>query len=194
MNRQKLQLMGRRLAFLLMVMMAAGAVQAQKGANAIKLSAEAGFPLEDFNPGAGGQVAFLYGVGKSGQISLTTGFTTFTSKKTLVGGDFDPTRLTTIPVLLGYRHHIKGFYLEPQAGYGALNGRIDIGGDWARPSVGAFYWSVGAGLEYKRLDIGVRFQSAHGAEGSDAGTWHDKTFQFIGLHAGFALWRSNSNP
>lgn len=186
--------MGRWLALLLMVTIVVGAVQAQKGANAVKVSAEAGFPLKDFNPGAGGQVAFLYGIGRWGQIGLTTGFTTFTSNKTLVGGDFDPTRLTTIPVLLGYRHHFKGFYLEPQAGYGALNGRIDIGGDWARPSVGAFYWSAGAGYAHKSLDVGMRFQSAHGTEGRDAGTWHDKTFQFIGLHAGFALWRSTANP
>lgn len=176
----------------LLLLVAAGLVplaRAQKGANAVKVLAEVGFPLQDFNPGAGGQVKFLYGVGRAGQLGLTAGFTRFTDREPVVGGDFDPTRLTTIPVMVGYRHHIGGLYLEPQAGYGALNGRIDIGGDWARPSVGAFYWSAGAGYELGRLDIGVRYQGAHGAQGSAAGTWHDKTFRFIGLHAGYTLWR-----
>lgn len=162
---------------------------AQKGANAVKVLAEVGFPLQDFNPGAGGQVKFLYGVGRAGQLGLTAGFTKFTDREPVVGGDFEPTRLTTIPVMVGYRHHIGGFYLEPQVGYGALNGRIDIGGDWSRPSVGAFYWSAGAGYELGRLDIGVRYQSAYGAEGPSAGTWHDKDFHFIGVHAGFTLWQ-----
>lgn len=182
-------LMKRGLLWLILVIGAGGVVQAQRGANAVKVLAEAGFPSKDFNPGGGGYVKFLYGVGRSGQVGLTTGFSRFREKASAVGGDLDPTRLTTLPVLLGYRHHIGSFYLEPQAGYGALNGRIDIGGDWARPSVGAFYWSAGTGYVHRRLDVGVRYQSAHSAEGSDAGTWHNKTFSFIGIHAGLALWQ-----
>jgi hypothetical protein len=184
----KLLFMKKQLLLLLLVVLAS-AVQAQKGSNAIKILGEAGIPQKDFNPGAGAQVKFLYGVCQSGQIGLTAGFTRFTAKETSVGGDFDPTRLTTIPVMLGYRHHVGRFYLEPQAGYGALNGRIDIGGDWARPSVGAFYWSVGAGFVHRRLEVGVRYLSAHGAEGMDAGTWHNKNFHFVGVHAGYTLWQ-----
>lgn len=163
--------------------------RAQKGASAIKVLAEVGFPQQEFNPGVGGQVKFLYGVGKAGQLGLTAGFTRFTDREPVVGGDFKPTRLTAIPVMVGYRHHIGGLYLEPQVGYGALNGRIDIGGDWARPSVGAFYWSAGAGYKLGQLDIGIRYQSAYGAEGSSAGTWHDKDVHFIGVYTGFTLWQ-----
>jgi hypothetical protein len=181
--------MKKAMLLVLLVTGVAAGVQAQKGANAIKVLGEIGIPQKAFNPGVGAQVKFLYGVGRSGQIGLTAGFTRFTAKETLTGGDFDPTRLTTIPVLLGYRHHFGGFYLEPGAGYGALNERIDIGGDWARPSAGAFYWSAGAGYAHRRLDVGMRYQSAHVAEGIDAGTWHEKTFHFIGVHAGVALWQ-----
>lgn len=182
--------MKRGLLLLALMVGAGGALKAQKGANEVKVLAEVGLPPKDYNPGLGGQVKFLYGVGKGGQVGLTTGFTTFHFKTTPVGSAQKKTNsITTIPVLLGYRQHIGGFYLEPQAGYGALNGRIDIGGDWARPSVGAFYWSAGAGYAHKRLEVGVRYQSAHGAEGSDAGTWHDKTFHFVGVHVGIALWQ-----
>lgn len=182
--------MKRILLTLLMAIGLGSFARAQKGVNAVKVLAEVGFPLQEYNPGAGVQVKFLYGVGRAGQIGLTAGFTTLVSREPVVGGDFEPSRLTTIPVLLGYRHHMKAFYLELQAGYGALNGKVDIGGDWARHSVGAFYWSAGAGFEHKRLEVGVRYLSGHGAENSSAGAWYDKTFQFVGVHAGYTLWKT----
>lgn len=184
--------MKKSILLLLLVATVSGGAQAQRGANALKVLGEVGIPQKDFNPGAGAQVKFLYGVGCSGQIGLAAGFTRFTGKKTLVGGDFDPTRLTTIPVLLSCRQHFGSFFLEPGAGYGALNGRVDIGGDWAGPSVGAFYWSAGAGFEYRWLEVGVRYLSAHGAEGMDAGTWHDKDFHFVGVQAGYTLWQRHT--
>lgn len=172
-----------------MALLSTVAVQAQKGNNQFNVLAEVGIPPKDYNPGVGGYLQFLYGIGQSGQVGLTTGIMKFSEKKAPIGADREPTKLYTIPVLVGYRQHLKSFYLEPQVGYGALNGKIDIGGDWSRPSVGAFYWAMGAGLDFKKLTIGVRYQSAHGAENSDAGTWHDKAFHFVGVQMGYVLFR-----
>ena len=90
--------------------------------------------------------------------------------------------------MAGYKQNIDKFYLEPQIGYGELGGKIDIGGDYARPSVGAFFWAVGAGYNHKRISIGLRFQQAHGAESASAGTWHDKEFHYTAIHLGYKLF------
>lgn len=173
-----------------------GAASGQKGDNQVRVLAEAGFPAHrEFNAGVGGYVKFLYGVGRSGQVSLTTGLSKFRASSTLIGGNGERTTLRTIPVLAGYKVNIRNFYIEPAVGYGELGGRDYIGGDWARQSVGAFYMSLGAGYDYKRWTAGVRYQAARGAEDVAAGDWHRRFFEFAGVHVGYTLWQKPTpNP
>jgi hypothetical protein len=159
--------------------------QAQRGNNQVKLTAEAGFPGGAYRTGFGGFVKGLYGVGNSGQLTLMTGLSRFTSGSR---NDISATTVRLIPFMAGYRHNINKFYIEPQVGYGELGGRITLNGDYARPSVAAFFWSASAGLNFKRVDAGVRFQRAHGAQGSAAGTWHNNSFQYTGIYLGFNLF------
>lgn len=182
--------MDKRLWLFLLFLVLAGATSAQKAANQFRILGEGGFPVhEEFQSGWGAYLKFLYGVGRNGQATLTTGFSKFRASATLIGWNGERSHLRTIPFLVGYKHTIKGFYVEPQAGYGELGGRDYIGGDWARQSVGAFYTSLGAGYEYQRWDVGVRYQGAKGAEGVSAGSWHRRFFEFVGVHIGYTLWQ-----
>jgi hypothetical protein len=88
-------------------------------------------------------------------------------------------------VLAGYKHLLKRFYIEPQAGYGEIGGRVDIGGDYARPSNGAFIWAIGTGYQWKRIDIGIRYQSAVGTVYTSSG--NKRAFGFTGIHIGYHL-------
>lgn len=136
---------------------------AQKGNNQINVGAELAFPTGDNSDftkaGFGGTVKGLYGIGTAGQISLTTGFISFSAKneiKELLGAD--KVSSTVIPILAGYRHHFNGFFVEPQVGYGIYGAKIK-GGDFATSdSEGAFTWAAGAGYVYKNAEISARYQ------------------------------------
>ena len=127
----------------------------------------------------------MYGIGKSAQLTLVTGVSGFSSKRSI---GQTRTNIRLIPVLAGYKQNFKNFYFEPQLGYGELGGKIDIGGDYARPSVCAFFWAVGAGYDHKRINIGLRFQQAHGVESASAGLWHNKDFHYTAIHLGYKLF------
>lgn len=146
---------------------------AQKGAISISAGAELGFPSGDFGtlskPGFGATVKGMYGLSNTQQITLTTGYLSFGAKelfKDLLGAD--KLNQSIIPILAGYRHYYKGFYGEPQIGYGIYKSKIK-GGDFASSdSQGAFTWAVGAGYVYKTLDVGIRYQSGH-SDGTSVG-------------------------
>jgi hypothetical protein len=159
---------------------------AQKGNNNIQLVAETGLPLRVDQPGFGGFIKGLYGTGKNGQLTFTAGVSKFYSKKMADAPDAT-TRL--VSVLLGYKHHVSRFYIEPQAGLGELGGKYNLIGDYSRPSVAAFYWGAGAGIQLRRFDIGLRYVHVKGIEGTDAGVWHDRKFEYAGLHIGYNLFR-----
>ncbi|MBP7557407.1 MAG: outer membrane beta-barrel protein [Chitinophagaceae bacterium] len=137
---------------------------AQKGNNQINVGVELGLPTGDngdvSKAGFGGTVKGLYGIGTAGQLSLTTGFISFSAKSEfaeLLGAD--KITSTVVPILAGYRHHFSGFFVEPQVGYGIYGGKIK-GGDFATSdSQGAFTWAAGVGYIYKNAEIGARYQS-----------------------------------
>jgi hypothetical protein len=159
---------------------------AQKGNNALSLVAEGGYAGDQYDPGYGAFVKGLYGVGEYGQLTLMAGMSRFRAKST--AGEFSSTT-RLVPVLAGYKQHFYNFYIEPQIGYGELGGKQDIGGDYARPSVGAFFWAIGVGIDIKRFDFGLRYQGAQATGGSSAGLWNDKIIQFVGLHAGYTIFK-----
>ena len=160
-----------------------GAVCAQKGDNQVRGLAEVSIPEGAVGFGFGGYVKFLYGVGATAQLTLTTGV-----KKSAEEGRYKNT-IRAIPVLVGYKLNLLRFYAEPQVGFGELGGKSDMDGDWARYSEGAFFWAVGVGYNHKRLDLGLRYQ--------DAQTVHPQThvspifnrLEYVGLYAGYTLWR-----
>jgi len=156
-----------------------------KGGNQLNLEAEATVPIYQTDRDAGGFIKGMYGVARSAQLTLMTGVSGFRSKKTI---EQITTNTRLIPVLAGYKQNFHKFYIEPQAGYGELGGKINSGGDYARPSVAAFFWAIGAGYDYNKINIGLRFQQAHGAESASAGIWHSKDFHYTAIHLGYKLF------
>ena len=154
---------------------------AQKGNNQITPAVELAIPTGDAGDastlGAGVTIKGLYGVGDAGQISFTTGYLRAGTKKEykdLLGAD--KINSTMIPLLAGYRHHFKGFYAEPQIGYGIYGAKIK-GGEYASSdSEGAFTWAAGIGYIYNNFELGARYQSMH-KDGESSG--------FVGIRIGY---------
>jgi hypothetical protein len=153
------------------------AVKAQKGTTQIGVAAEVGIPTGDFGDGFktgyGGSVKGLFGIGEAGQITFTTGYTTYKAKGST---DDYKTTLGIIPLLAGYRHNFSGFYVEPQIGYGIYRAKAEILGEEGSDSEGAFTYAIGLGFAKSGFDGGVRYQAAS-KDGS--------TTSLIGIHVGY---------
>ncbi len=133
---------------------------AQKGDNKIGIGGEIAFPTgpfgESFKTGFGAWVKLLSGVGKSGQVSFSSGYTSFTAKGS---GSQGSVTLGILPLLLGYRHSVTGgLYIEPQAGYASYHARVSASGQSASDSRGAFTYAIGMGYNINDIDFGVRYQ------------------------------------
>jgi hypothetical protein len=175
-----------RTIHLLLVLLIPASTLAQRGKNQLQLILEAGFPSSGNNTGVGGFVKYYHGVGEAGHLTLMTGVVKFRAdeQEGLKAGN---TRM--IPVLLGYKHNIGTVFIEPQIGYGEFGGRVDIGGDWARNSAGAFFWALGSGINVKQFQFGVRYQSAHGSKVTGGPLRPNKnSFGFFGVNAGIRLF------
>lgn len=138
----------------------------QKGNNQIGVGADIQIPTSDFagyfKTGFGGYVKALLGVGKSGQVSASTGYTSFNA----VGGI--PMKLGIAPILIGYRANFNGFYVEPQIGYQLVNAKFN-GGDelgYLSDSGGGFMWAAGVGYVFnKKFEVGARYGSGSASPG-----------------------------
>ena len=148
---------------------------AQRGMNGITIRADIGLPIGDFGEfyktGFGGHVMGKFGVGTAGQISLRSGYMTFTSD---IDNDFST---NVIPVMAGYRHNLSGFYVHPELGIGMIGSKYE-GGESEHES--RFAWAIGAGFGRRNLDIGARYEKI--STGTD-----DVQFSFIGLHLGYTF-------
>ncbi|MGN6293851.1 MAG: outer membrane beta-barrel protein [Chitinophagaceae bacterium] len=153
---------------------------AQKGNNQIGVGVDLGLPTSDFGDAAkfgfGGYLKGLYGIGSAGQITLTSGYTTYSAKDEVLGGGIDKMKFGIIPILAGYRHNFDGFYAEPQLGYSIFRTKVESGGMSGSDSQGMFTWAVGLGYAMSGFDAGVRYQS-----GSKDGT----TIAVVGIHIGY---------
>ena len=158
------------------------ASHAQKGNNQIGVAFETGIPTGDFgkvsNLGFGSSVKGLYGIGTAGQLTLTAGFSSFSTKdKYLESGE--KASLSIIPIMAGYRHNISQFFIEPQLGIGIYNSHDSYeGSDPVNVSQSAFTWAIGAGYHIKKFDLGVRYQSGKKSE------W-DNSIGLVGIHIGY---------
>ena len=170
---------------ILFLLSAGPSAQSQTTRNQFQVIGELAIPIHDYSPGYSGQFKWLCRLSASGQLTVSAGYSGFRSTGKSVGGKRESLRL--VPFMVGYRRNIDRIFIEPQAGYGELGGRVDIGGDYARPSVGAFFWALGAGYSLKRFDVGVRYQGAHGAQSSEAGMWYNAQFKYVGFFAAYNL-------
>lgn len=157
---------------------------AQKGSDYIGLAGDLAIGSGEFGDGLGAGFGVsargLLGVGKSGQVTLTTGFNGFSARAQLFDIDVK-TKFTIIPILLGYRHNIKGFYFEPRLGVGIYGAKVDgtlDGEDISeKDNQAAFTWAIGAGYATtKGLEIGLRYQS---------GQVESTNMAIFGVHIGY---------
>ena len=83
----------------------------------------------------------MLGVGKTGQVTFTSGYSSF--KSAGEWADFNVTQ-TAIPFLIGYRANFNGFFIEPQIGYGAYSEKYPEDDGFGTDSGGAFTWAAWA--------------------------------------------------
>jgi hypothetical protein len=154
---------------------------AQNGSNHIGIGATLGIPTGEFGDAAkvgfGGYIRGMIGVGTAGEVLLTTGYTSYGVKDL-------PSEIKAsffiIPILIGYRHNLNGFYLEPQLGIGMYGARASYNGDSDSDSKSAFTWSAGVGYRVNSFDIGLRYQSG---KVKDA----DNPISIVGINIGFNI-------
>lgn len=132
---------------------------AQKGNNAINLGPDLYFPIRHFGQAykaaLGGHLKGLLGVGSSGQVSLTVGYTSFKGKKTNTY-DYSSQKFSVIPILLGYRHLFTNWFVEPQLGMGSSN--IKFNGNKILSQT-KFMYSIGGGYLVNGFEISLGLQN-----------------------------------
>ena len=140
------------------------AAPAQKANNQIGIGAEIAMPSgqfdNDFNSGFGGYLKGLFGIGKMSQLTFTTGYNYHKAKGEL---SWYHASSFIIPFLAGYRLSAKGFFVEPQVGYGLYYAQIK---DYNMSETdGAFTYAIGAGYKFHGLEAGIKYRG--GKSGSD---------------------------
>lgn len=140
-----------------------------KSGTTLGIGVEAALPVGKnsnvYSFGIGGSLKAAFPVGNSGDITLTSGYTNFSIKKSFGSGS-----LGVIPIKAGYRYRFDGgggFYVEPQAGYGVFTNSVAKGG---------FLYAVNAGfLPGNGFDVAARFESIT----------NNGSFSYVGLRVGY---------
>ena len=155
--------------------------QGQKHNNQVIINGQASIPSGQLRPGLGGFLEGLYGTGKLAQLSFTAGVFVFHGRPR-----YKPNTVTTaIPFQIGYKQNFKSFFLQPQAGFGALNGKIDITGDVSKPSVPAFFYGLKLGFGFKKINAGISFQQVQAIRSGERQIWDDKQLNYSGIYVGY---------
>ncbi|HKC37346.1 MAG TPA: hypothetical protein VKB95_14820 [Chitinophagaceae bacterium] len=160
-------------------------INAQKGNTMLSVNGETTIPVFQNDLGFGFFLKGSYGIGKSGQLTLSGGVSKFNSKNSIETGKIT-TRL--VPLLFGYKQNIRKFFIEPKIGLGELGGKILLNGDYSRPSVAALFGGLGAGYTIKRFNLGINFLTVHGIENNSAGIWYNKNFHYTSIYIGYELF------
>jgi len=134
----------------------------QQGKSYIGAGADLSLPTSEFGSlfktGAGAYVKGIFGVGTTGQVTLTTGYSKFKN-----AGDWDDFAATesAVPLLIGYRHNFNGFFVEPQIGYGIYNYKENSWEDgYYEDTGGAFTWAAGVGYVFNnKIEVSGRYQA-----------------------------------
>ena len=129
---------------------------AQTGNNQISIGAEVNFLASNgyssiYNPGIGGGLKGLYGIGNASQLTLSGAFSSFSGKSSSAYGD---QTLTLLPVLAGYRYNLKGgVYFEGQAGRASLTTKAS-GFSFSQTNFAA---AINIGYAIHGFDISARY-------------------------------------
>lgn len=129
---------------------------AQKGNNQISVGAEVNFLASNgyssiYNPGIGGNLKGLYGIGDASQLTLSGAFSSFSGKSSSTYGD---QTLTLMPFLAGYRYNLKGgIYGEGQAGLAILTTKV-TGFSYSQTNFAA---AINVGYVIHGFDISARY-------------------------------------
>ncbi len=155
------------------------AAHAQSGTTKIGIGAELGAPIGNakdvLKMGFGGSAKALFGIGNAGQITLTSGYSTFSAKGL---DDGEKASLSIIPLIAGYRQNFNGFYVEPQAGAGLILEKDENGYGSEKGSTTRFTWAVGAGYVISNVDVGVRYQRSEANGGN---------FSYVGIKVAYNI-------
>ena len=154
---------------------------AQKHKSQLSVNLQGSVGSDATRPGVGGFIEYSYGIGKASCISLTAGVHVFHS--TPRSEDKTTTRL--IPFQVGYKQNFHKFFIQPQIGIGALNGKIISHSDVLRPSITALYYGLNTGFDIKKFIIGISFQQVQGIGGLKDGSWYNKSFKYSGIYIGY---------
>ncbi len=138
-------------AFFLM----ASSSYAQNGSVQLGVAVESNLLLGSYssayNAGFGGGIKGLYGVGASGQLTLSVDYSSYSSKS---GTIFAGQTLSLLPILAGYRYNLSsGFYAEPQAGLATLSTKAS-GFSFSQTN---FAGAINVGYAKNGFDISVHY-------------------------------------
>ena len=143
----------------------------QKGKNYLGVGGDLSLPTSDFGTyfktGMGGYVKAILGVGKSGAVTFTTGYSSF--KEAGDWTDFIGTQ-AVVPLLIGYRHNFNSFFVEPQIGYGIYPYKETSQENGFSSETGsAFTWAAGIGYVFNnKIEVSARYQTG-GSQGVNVG-------------------------
>lgn len=136
--------------------------KAQKGNNGIQVGARMAIPTERLaevaNVGYGATVKGMYGIGASPhQVTLEVGYNRFGLKNlpASVSGHY-----AAIPIYTGYRYTFGSVIVDTQAGLSINSIKGSGPSGTASGNQTAFGWAIGAGYLYKKMEIGVKYQSS----------------------------------
>ncbi len=160
-------------------------IRAQKGNNNLSLNVETSIPFFQNDYGVGFYVKGSYGMGTSGQVSLSAGISKFNLKNSV-----ESPKVTTrvVPFLLSYKQYFGKLFIEPKFGFGELGGTLSMDGDYARPSVAAIFGGLSAGFYLNKFNVGINFLTTHGIENASAGLWNDKNFHYTSVFVGYNIF------
>ncbi|HEY8780033.1 MAG TPA: hypothetical protein VIM16_00300 [Mucilaginibacter sp.] len=128
----------------------------QTGNNQISVGAEVNFLASNgystiYNPGIGGNLKGMYGIGSASQLTLTGAYSSFSGKSSSTYGD---QTLSLLPILAGYRYNLSnGFYGEGQAGLAILTTKA-TGFSFSQTNFAA---AINVGYVIHGFDIGARY-------------------------------------
>lgn len=128
----------------------------QTGNNQLSVGAEVNFLASNgystiYNPGIGGNLKGLYGIGSSSQLTFTVAYSSFSGKSSSSYGD---QTLSLLPVLAGYRYNLSGgLYGEGQAGLAILTTKA-TGFSFSQTNFAA---AVNVGYVIHGFDISARY-------------------------------------
>ena len=128
---------------------------AQKGNNQISVGADVNFLASNgyssiYNPGIGGDIKGLFGIGSASQLTISGAYSSFSGKSSSSYGD---QTLTLLPFMAGYRYNLTGVYVEGQAGLGTLTTKAS-GFSYSQTNFAA---AINIGYIIHGFDISARY-------------------------------------